>query len=66
MAQVGRKPTAGQEIRLADIDADAGAGMGALESLNGCASSAVLTATLKDAAGRYYGARGRGLAALAG
>lgn len=58
MAQVGKKATAGQEIRLADIDADAGAGMGALECLNGCASSAALAATLKDAAGRYYGSVG--------
>ncbi len=31
MARAGRKPTAGQEIRLAEIDADAGAGMGVLE-----------------------------------
>lgn len=29
MARVGRKVNAGQEIRLADLDADAGAGMGA-------------------------------------
>lgn len=28
MAQAGKQSTAGQEIRLADIEADAGAGMG--------------------------------------
>ncbi len=35
MARAGKKPTAGQEIRLTEIDADAGAGMGALEDLHG-------------------------------
>lgn len=58
MAQVGRKPTAGQEIRLADFDADAGCGMGAFESLNGFESSAALVAALKEAAIRYYGSVG--------
>ena len=55
MARAGRRTTAGQEIRLADFDVDAGAGMGALETLNGYANPAELTAALKDAASRYYG-----------
>jgi uncharacterized protein (DUF927 family) len=58
MARTGRKPTAGQEIRMAEIDADAGAGMGALEALHGYGNSAALTQALKDAATRYYGAVG--------
>lgn len=58
MAQVGRKPTAGQEIRLADFDADAGEGMGVFESLNGFERPAALASALKDAASRYYGSVG--------
>ena len=58
MARIGRKVNAGQEIRLADIDADAGAGLGAFETLNGCASPAALSLALKDAATRHHGAAG--------
>jgi uncharacterized protein (DUF927 family) len=58
MARAGQKPTAGQEIRLADIEADAGAGMGAIESLHGYESSAAVAIALKDAATRYYGSVG--------
>jgi uncharacterized protein (DUF927 family) len=58
MARSGRKVNAGQEIRLADIEADAGAGLGVFETLNGCASPAALSLALKDAATRHYGAAG--------
>lgn len=58
MARIGRKANAGQEIRLADIEADAGAGLGAFETLNGCASPAALSLALKDAATRCHGAAG--------
>lgn len=58
MARIGSKSNAGQEIRLADIEADAGAGMGAFETLNGCASPAALSLALKDAATRHHGAAG--------
>ncbi len=58
MARIGRKVNAGQEIRLADIEADAGAGLGAFETLNGCASPAALSLALKDAAMRHHGAAG--------
>ena len=58
MARIGRKVNAGQEIRLADIEADAGAGLGAFETLNGCASSAALSLAIKDAATRHHGAAG--------
>jgi uncharacterized protein (DUF927 family) len=58
MARAGRKANAGQEVRLADFDADAGAGLGAFETLNGCASPAALALALKDAATRHHGAAG--------
>jgi uncharacterized protein (DUF927 family)/phage/plasmid primase-like uncharacterized protein len=58
MARIGRKVNAGQEVRLADIEADAGAGLGAFETLNGCASPAALSLALKDAAIRHHGAAG--------
>jgi uncharacterized protein (DUF927 family) len=58
MARAGRKSTDGQEIRMAEIDADAGADMGALEDLHGCDSPAALVVVLRDGASRYYGAVG--------
>lgn len=58
MARAGRKATAGQEIRLADIDADAGAGMGAFETLHGHETPAALAMAIKDAAARHHGGVG--------
>jgi uncharacterized protein (DUF927 family) len=58
MARTGRKANAGQEVRLADFDADAGVGLGAFETLNGCDSPAALSLALKDAATRHHGAAG--------
>ena len=58
MARAGKHATAGQEIRLADIPADAGAGMGAFEALNGHPTPAALALAVKDAANRFHGAVG--------
>ncbi len=58
IARTGRKANAGQEVRLADFDADAGAGSGAFETLNGCDSPAALSLALKDAATRHHGVAG--------
>lgn len=58
MARAGRKANAGQEIRLADFDADAGAGMGAFEQLHGEPTPAALALAVKDAAARSHGAVG--------
>ncbi|PWF55094.1 DUF927 domain-containing protein [Massilia glaciei] len=58
MARAGRKANAGQEIRLADVDADAGAGMGSFETLHDQASPAALALAVKDAATRHHGAVG--------
>ena len=58
MARAGRKANVGQEIRLADIAADAGAGMGAVEVLHDQASPAALALAVKDAAIKHHGAAG--------
>ena len=58
MARAGRKANAGQEIRLVDIEADAGAGMGAFEVLHDQPSPAALALAGKDAAIRNHGAAG--------
>lgn len=58
MARAGMTTNAGQEIRLADIEADAGAGMGAFEVLHDQPSPAELALALKDAATRHHGAVG--------
>jgi uncharacterized protein (DUF927 family) len=55
MAQANRKPKAGQEIRLLDIPADAGRGLGLFDTLNDYASGAVFSKALTEAAGKYYG-----------
>lgn len=59
MSRAGKKTNAGQEIRLADIDSDAGMKMGIFETLNGMASPAALALTLKDNAASYHGTAGR-------
>lgn len=58
MARAGRKANAGQEIRLADIDADAGSGMGAFEQLHNQPTPAALALAVKDAAIRNHGEAG--------
>jgi len=58
MTQAGQRTNAGQEIRLADIEADAGAGMGAFEHLHGFSSPSEFAIYLKESAHRYYGAVG--------
>ena len=58
MAKAGRKANTGQEVRLADFDADAGAGMGAFEELHRQPSPAALALAIKDAAARTHGATG--------
>lgn len=56
MAEANRTTRAGQEIRLVDIPADAGAGMGAWECLHDYANGADFSRALDQAAKRYYGA----------
>ena len=59
MAQAGKQSTAGQEIRLADIEADAGAGMGIFETLHGYRDAASLAVAIKEASSKYHGAMGK-------
>lgn len=55
MAEVGKVTRAGQEIRLAEIPADAGAGMGAFEHLHGRTGGADFAKALDAAARKHYG-----------
>jgi putative DNA primase/helicase len=58
MAKAGLKANAGQEIRLADIDADAGMNFGAFEVLHRCLTAEEFALTLRDASNQYYGTVG--------
>ena len=58
MLAAGQKAKAGQELRLADLPADAGQGMGCVEALNGCADSGELVNRIRDASSRYFGTAG--------
>ena len=58
MAQAGKHAAAGQEIRLVDIEADAGAGMGIFETLHDIATPADFAQVVNDAAATNYGAAG--------
>lgn len=55
----GKKANAGQEIRLADIAADAGAGMGAFENLHGLSRPQALSDALSAAVATYHGQAGQ-------
>lgn len=55
MGEAGKSPRAGQEIRLCEIPADAGKGMGIFEELHGYAGGAEFSKALTEAARRNYG-----------
>jgi uncharacterized protein (DUF927 family) len=59
MTRAGKQSTAGQEIRLADIEADAGSGMGIFETLHGHSNAAALALAIKEASAKYHGATGK-------
>lgn len=58
VAQAGRRTHAGQEVRMADIPADAGAGLGLFEELHGRPDGHTLSRDLCEAAARHYGTAG--------
>ncbi|GHT81370.1 hypothetical protein AGMMS49960_17690 [Betaproteobacteria bacterium] len=58
MAQAGKRTNAGQEIRMADIEADGGAGMGAFEDIHGHQKVNVFAESLLEIARKYHGAVG--------
>lgn len=58
MQAAGKRTHAGQEIRLADLDADAGKGFGLFENLHGRADGAALARELAEATSRHHGTAG--------
>lgn len=59
MREAGKKARAGQEVRLADIPADAGAGHGLFETLHGYPNGAALSDAIKEAARMHHGTPAR-------
>lgn len=55
-ASVGKRVKGGAEVRLLNVESDAGAGLGLFETLHGAESADAFVQQLKDAAQRYYGA----------
>ncbi|VEG92090.1 DUF927 domain-containing protein [Legionella spiritensis] len=58
MARAGQRANAGQEIRLADIEADPEQGMGLFEHIHNQLSPTTMALSLKEYSSRYYGAVG--------
>jgi uncharacterized protein (DUF927 family) len=58
LAKANIKTNAGQEVRLADIEADAGKGMGLIEQLHDMPNSKELSDYLKRQASEHYGSVG--------
>lgn len=56
LGEIGKAPRAGQELRLAEIPADAGAGLGIFENLHDYPSGSEFAKALDRAARRCYGA----------
>lgn len=55
MGEAGQKPRAGQELRMAEIPADAGAAMGVFENIHGTATPELFARRVTEAAGKYHG-----------
>jgi putative DNA primase/helicase len=60
IASIGRKTLAGQRIRLLDVPADAGAGLGVFEDIHGAKDGATFSAELRHAALTCHGSPIRG------
>ena len=58
MAEGGKRARTGQEVRMADIPADAGAGLGAFENVHGYGGGAAFSAALSREAGLCHGTVG--------
>jgi putative DNA primase/helicase len=58
MQTVGKTVKAGQDLRMCDIPADAGAGLGAFEILHGVEGGAAFSDVATRAAARHYGSAG--------
>lgn len=55
LGEIGKTPRAGQELRLAEIPADTGKGLGVFEELHGLPGGSEFAKALDRAARRYYG-----------
>jgi putative DNA primase/helicase len=55
IAEDGKRSTAGQEVRVIDIPADAGQGFGLFEKLHGFSRPDLFADALRDATRRHYG-----------
>ena len=55
----GKRIAAGQQVRIVDIAADAGAGMGMFENLHGFASAEALARHFRSATQQHYGVAAR-------
>jgi uncharacterized protein (DUF927 family) len=55
-ASAGKRTKGGAEVRLLNIEADAGRGLGLFEELHGVSSPDAFADNLRDAARQYYGA----------
>ncbi len=56
IAEAGGSVRAGQEVRLVDVPADAGKGLGIIEDLHGTASAAAFVQAIGDGTRRCFGA----------
>ena len=63
IAEAGQRIYAGQEVRLVDVPADAGAGYGLFEDLHGAQGSKAFADQLREATTRHYGHAGRAFVA---
>jgi uncharacterized protein (DUF927 family) len=55
MREAGLRARAGQDVRLVEIPADAGAGLGVFDVLHGFADGAAFARHLRDTTARFYG-----------
>ncbi len=55
----GQKMAAGMEVRVVDLRADAGAGMGLFENIHGAKDPATFAQNLKAASNKFYGTASR-------
>lgn len=59
ISESGGRIAAGMEVRVIDLRADAGAGLGIFENLHGAADPSTFAQALKASAGRVYGTAAR-------
>jgi uncharacterized protein (DUF927 family) len=59
IAEVGQRTYAGQEVRLVDVPADAGASLGLFEDLHGAETGQAFAVQLQKATSSHYGHAGR-------